>query len=232
VFPPCPKILDRLGIAAANLVNNQIQVSGPGLRRLISEIERFAAHRTGSRPFDERYYLLSYPGVGEALEKGLFRNAQHHYVELERSNRWGRIMVPYSYLTGSDQDDNGRFIEVIEGRLQKLLRPFLLEVAVDEEWYLKTNDDVKRAVETGLFASARDHYAIAGYFEDRLPRPVVVDETWYLGLYTDVAEAIRAGKFQTAKEHFIKSGFKEGRLPSADWSLRSDKGGKATKRAR
>jgi hypothetical protein len=141
-------------------------------------------------------------------------------------------MVPYSYLMGSGRDDNGRFIEVVEGRLQQLLRPFLLEVAMDEAWYLKMNDDVNHAVQTGLFASARDHYAIAGYFEDRLPRPVVVDEAWYLDLYTDVAEAIRAGKFLTAREHFDKSGFKEGRLPSADWSLRSDRDAKATKRAR
>ena len=131
-------------------------------------------------------------------------------------------MVPYSYLIGHGGDKSGRLIEVDERRLRQLLRPILIEVAMDEEWYLKVNDDVSRAVESGLFPSARDHYAMAGYFEDRMPRPIIVDEAWYSRTYPDVAVAIRDGKFLSGQQHFLEAGFREGRLPSADWSLLSD----------
>jgi hypothetical protein len=30
---------------------------------------------------DERYYLRSYPDVGEAMENGLFADPRHHYIE-------------------------------------------------------------------------------------------------------------------------------------------------------
>lgn len=30
---------------------------------------------------DERYYLRTYPDVGEAVEKGLFTSPRHHYIE-------------------------------------------------------------------------------------------------------------------------------------------------------
>lgn len=30
---------------------------------------------------DERYYLRTYPDVGEAVEEGLFRSPRHHYIE-------------------------------------------------------------------------------------------------------------------------------------------------------
>ncbi len=128
-------------------------------------------------------------------------------------------MVPFSYLTGHGGDQNGRVIEIVEGRLRQLLKPILLEVAMDEEWYLKVNVDVNRAVDTGLFASARDHYVTAGYFEDRMPRPILVDEAWYSRRYPDVAAALQEGKFHSGQEHFATSGFREGRLPSPGWSL-------------
>jgi len=138
-------------------------------------------------------------------------------------------MLPYGYLIGGGDAGTGRVIEVQEGRLRDFLRPFLEEVIVDENWYLKVNDDVNKAVRSGMFASARDHYVRAGYFEDRLPRPVQVDEAWYQRTYPDVAEAIGAGKFTTGQHHFSVSGFREGRTPSADWSLRTDQDGRAVK---
>jgi hypothetical protein len=32
-------------------------------------------------PVDERYYLRTYPDVGEALEEGLFTSPRHHFIE-------------------------------------------------------------------------------------------------------------------------------------------------------
>lgn len=133
-------------------------------------------------------------------------------------------MLSYSCLTGKGDDHDGRFIEVVESRLRAMLRPFLLEVKIDEEWYLRVNADVRAAIKAGQFASARDHYAQAGYFEDRWPRPIEVATEWYLETYPDVADAIRAKSFESAQQHFGVNGFREGRLPFEGWTLQSDRG--------
>jgi hypothetical protein len=132
-------------------------------------------------------------------------------------------MVPYSFLLGVGHDNDGRIIEIVEERLRSIIRIALESVEIDEAWYLSVNGDVGHAVKSGVFSSARDHYVSSGYFEDRLPRPVVVDEAWYLSTYTDVADAIKRGKFETAQQHFNIAGFKEGRRPTANWDLRSEK---------
>jgi hypothetical protein len=131
-------------------------------------------------------------------------------------------MVPYSFLTGVGSEENTRFVEVNATRLRQLLTGFLLNVEVDEQWYIAAYDDVREAVRAGDMRSAREHYVTAGYFEDRWPRPIEVDEPWYLNAYPDVAEAIRMGKFWTAQHHFQLEGFKEGRQPRADWTLLAD----------
>lgn len=127
-------------------------------------------------------------------------------------------MVPFGQLTTSGEY-HGRYVEVREELLRRLLAPLLASVEVDEEWYRKFNQDVDDAIRVGKFRSGRDHYIQAGYFEDRLPRPVTIDGTWYLEAYPDVAEAIRHGTFHSVEQHFAVCGFKEGRLPNRQWSL-------------
>jgi hypothetical protein len=101
----------------------------------------------------------------------------------------------------------------------ELLKCLLARVEVDEAWYRANNQDVDEAIRAGQLESSRHHYIVAGYFENRLPRPISVDEPWYLAEYPDVAAAIEAGAFASASEHFARDGFREGRLPSRDWSL-------------
>jgi hypothetical protein len=122
-------------------------------------------------------------------------------------------------LCGQGDHQQVRHIEVIEDRLRQLLRPALLQVEVDEDWYLDQNRDVAAAIAAGVFASARSHYVDAGYFEDRFPRQFIVDERWYIMQYPDVADAIQRGTFRNAQQHFFVSGFREGRLPHSGWSL-------------
>jgi len=113
----------------------------------------------------------------------------------------------------------GHYVELLESKFHELLRYLLVQVEVDEKWYLSTYDDVRDAVRSGDLESARDHYIRAGFFENRMPRPVNVDEEWYLREYPDVADAIRNGAFPSARAHFERDGFREGRLPRAGWSL-------------
>ncbi|MDE2319541.1 MAG: hypothetical protein KGK02_07575 [Rhodospirillales bacterium] len=125
---------------------------------------------------------------------------------------------------------SGHYVELQEAKLFALIRVLLESVEVDEAWYLKTNPDVAAAVQIGNLESAKAHYIISGYFENRLPRPVTVDEAWYLMEYPDVAEGIRSGTVVSASAHFESSGFVEGRLPQSGWSLLRDTAGEGTKR--
>ena len=58
-----------------------------------------------------------------------------------------------------------------------------------------------------------------GYFENRLPFPIVVDEPWYLKEYPDVAQAVQRKKFKSAQKHFELEGFREGRFPYKSFAL-------------
>ncbi len=128
-------------------------------------------------------------------------------------------MLSYSYLMGPSSTGDGHYVELLESRFREILRLLLAEVVVDEDWYRDNNQDVDEAIRSGALRSAREHYITAGYFENRLPRPIAVDEPWYLDEYPDVAAAIRQGVFTSATQHFHRDGFREGRRPSAEFSL-------------
>jgi hypothetical protein len=94
----------------------------------------------------------------------------------------------------------------------KLLKLMISGVEVDEAWYLRTYEDIGKAVQEGALKSARQHFVDDGYFEGRLPAPVRVDESWYTQQYPDVAESIRKGVIPSAQAHFDGDGYREGRL--------------------
>jgi hypothetical protein len=95
----------------------------------------------------------------------------------------------------------------------------LAEVPVDESWYLATYPDVKDAIASGAVRSAAHHYARFGYFEHRMPRPIVVDEAWYLRAHPDVKDAIDKGVYSSGQQHYETAGLREGRLPFPGFSL-------------
>lgn len=132
---------------------------------------------------------------------------------------WERDLRSYNYLISGGDSAEGHYVELLETRLLELLRGILAGVKVDEQWYLATYTDVASAVKKGEMQSAREHYIRAGYFENRLPRPIKVDESWYIEEYPDVLAAIRSGAFRNGQQHFEQDGFKEGRLPANGWSL-------------
>jgi hypothetical protein len=128
-------------------------------------------------------------------------------------------MKTYGYLMSSGGSDSGHYVELLERKFHEILRCLLVQVKVDEDWYLSSYQDVRDAVRSGLLKSGREHYINSGYFENRFPRSIRVDEEWYLEEYPDVVEAIRAGALKSATEHFERDGFREGRLPEENWSL-------------
>ena len=94
-----------------------------------------------------------------------------------------------------------------------ILRMMIRGVEVDEAWYVRTYEDIGNAVKDGVLQSAKQHFIGDGYFEGRLPFPIMVDERWYLAENPDVAESIRKGVVASAQDHFSKDGYREGRLP-------------------
>ena len=95
----------------------------------------------------------------------------------------------------------------------KLLKLMIAGIEVDEAWYLRTYDDIARAIMDGAIQSARQHFVDDGYFEGRLPFPIPVDERWYFQRHPDVADSVRKGLVPSAQAHFNADGYREGRLP-------------------
>lgn len=95
----------------------------------------------------------------------------------------------------------------------KLLKTMIAGIQVDEEWYLRTYEDIGKAVKDGTIKSAKQHFVDDGYFEGRRPFPMYVDEKWYQQQNPDVAESVRRGIVATGQAHFEEDGYREGRLP-------------------
>jgi hypothetical protein len=123
---------------------------------------------------------------------------------------------PPSYFSLKQQlnIDEGAVVVLSAERFKGMLRLFLELIRVDEDWYKQTYPDVAQAIADGACKSAKEHYTLHGYFEDRLPHDVNLDEERYFADHPDVAVLFRDGG-PGAKEHYIESGYREGRLVPA-----------------
>jgi hypothetical protein len=121
-----------------------------------------------------------------------------------------KIVIPSS---------RSQYLAVDRYFLQFCLRGMIERITLDEAWYLRTYPDVAAAIRTKDVASAREHYLLYGYFENRLPYPIKIDERWYIEQYPDIAEAVKREQYRSAQAHFEEVGFSEGRLPYPNFAL-------------
>jgi hypothetical protein len=112
-------------------------------------------------------------------------------------------------------DDKALFFILLD-----LLRPTLLMVRFDPDFYRSTYPDLAEAEREGVITDLREHYMNFGYLENRLPCDVGVDGSFYAREYPDVAAAIIEGRMPSAQAHFNATGFAEGRLPRKGWTFR------------
>jgi hypothetical protein len=98
-------------------------------------------------------------------------------------------------------------------RFTLMLRELLRGVEVDEAWYLVQYPDVAEAIRNGVVISAKEHFLSNGYFEGRMPFPIMVNEGWYLQQNPGVAGHIASGQLLSAQQHFNDNGYREGRRP-------------------
>ncbi len=94
-----------------------------------------------------------------------------------------------------------------------MIHTLLQAVEVDEAWYLAQYPDVAEAIRNGIATSAKEHFLHNGYFEGRMPFPIMVDEAWYLEQNPGVASYIASGELLSAQQHFNDNGYREGRKP-------------------
>jgi hypothetical protein len=136
-------------------------------------------------------------------------------TDLPRLETFGAYLLK-GHIRG---ESDAAFVTLSRSLLLDLLRPCLLRVRFDAEYYRRSNPDLAAAEAAGQISSLHEHYLGHGYFENRLPCRVEVDATWYTGTYTDVGEAIIGGRVASPEWHFETFGFREGRLPQRDWSF-------------
>jgi hypothetical protein len=133
--------------------------------------------------------------------------------------RWSVLMKylpPYealkSYLTVSTAKGEVTVSGSYENFVQ-LIRQIIIDVPVDEPWYLERYPDIAEAISQGVIASPKSHFVNDGYFEGRIPFPIKVDERYYLTQNSGVAEHVRKGQLASGQQHFDEHGYQEGRLP-------------------
>ncbi len=74
----------------------------------------------------------------------------------------------------------------------------------DEQFYLRDNPDVAKAVSLGVLSSGNNHFIQFGEKEGR--SGTFFDNALYLAAYPDVAGAVRAGTFSSGLGHWINFG--------------------------
>lgn len=99
--------------------------------------------------------------------------------------------------------------------MRKLIYLVLVNIYVNEEWYLSTYPDVADSVSAQKIGSGTDHYRQSGYEEGRMPAHVEVDEQWYLRQYSDLCKEYENGTLKDLAFHYHHNGYGEGRLPRA-----------------
>jgi hypothetical protein len=133
------------------------------------------------------------------------------------------VLVPFSTLINKKvviPSARTTYFSVDRNHFIDLMKPVLMQVYVDEDWYVTFYPDVAQAIGENVVASATDHYVSYGFYEHRLPYAIDVDEPWYVSEYQDVRDAVNNGFFPSARDHFLEAGYREGRMPFANFALK------------
>ena len=112
------------------------------------------------------------------------------------------------------------YIAVETHYLSHALRDQVAQIYVDEAWYSSRYSDVLDAINDGRVNAIAEHYVMYGYYEHRMPYPILVDERWYLSEYEDISKAVRERIFSSGQSHFDEAGYREGRIPYPHFRLR------------
>ena len=79
-----------------------------------------------------------------------------------------------------------------------------------------THKDIAKAIQSGAYKSARDHFDKGGFLEGRVGTLEGFDPEAYYDLNKDLHKAYSRSDSKALTEHYIKFGFAEGRKISKD----------------
>jgi hypothetical protein len=177
-------------------------------------------------PVDEDWYKAEYPAILEFLlqmptETAASHFHKHGYFEGRNPFPPGKhdrtAPVPFGKLQNRLRivPTRGRLsVEIARDDLIALIKELLRAVPVDAGWYRATYPDVAGTIDSGMLASAADHYVEWGYFENRIPFDIAVDADWYMTRYDHVRIELEHGEAGSAQDHFIRVGYKQGCRPT------------------
>ena len=114
---------------------------------------------------------------------------------------------------------DGDNFEIDRQGLINILSIALSNTNFDNDFYIKTNEDVREGIKRGDISSAFDHFVEFGFLEGRRGWRLIVDERFYLSENDDVRQSIKNGQFKNGQEHFDAVGEAEGRLPYRGFSF-------------
>jgi hypothetical protein len=177
-------------------------------------------------PVDDGFYRETYPGVARRLEVAGYSSFHDHFTRdgyfegrqpfqmgpngLAPPPTFNELVKSVSILPNGQ----GRLsVEFTRSHLMTLVTKLLKAVPVDENWYVETYSDAAKAIETGEYASAADHYCCHGYFDGHFPNYISVDAEWYVGHYGHVSRGLSLGVATSAQDHFLRIGYNEGCRP-------------------
>jgi hypothetical protein len=158
---------------------------------------------------------------------GFLSPTQFSEIDLLPTNdpRYEYYLFPINYAVPVDQHEaahramNGLWRKIAPEDISSIRRK-MPEVVVDrgkyisrfdEEFYLSTYPDVKRAVETGRsFKSGLDHYSVTGFYAGRLP--FSFNRVEYVIKYPQAAVAIANGAYMNPLHHYIETTHQEARF--------------------
>ena len=83
----------------------------------------------------------------------------------------------------------------------------------DSDWYLKTYPDAKKAIASGKFQNALEHYLEIGTKEIRSPN-ATFDENYYLNSDVSARMAVEQGHSKSGYHHFLVFGGIKGKASS------------------
>ncbi len=125
-----------------------------------------------------------------------------------------KFVPPYRLILESigmdvEAADAATSVTIPMSLFRKLLSIAAADSAVDAFAYLRAYPDVANSTQSGTFRSARDHFAVAGYFEGRSRGTSGFDVKFYQQTYKDVPRDPDA-----AEHHYFHTGAFEWRQPS------------------
>lgn len=127
-----------------------------------------------------------------------------------------RYLPPFDFLKYQATVDTvagQTMVHMSQDELVEMLRSIIINMDIDEDWYLRRYPDVAEAVRAGTFKSAKEHFVNNGYFEGRMPFHIEVDEKYYLARYPELVESIQKEVIANGQQHFDENGYLEGRRP-------------------